>query len=128
MKNKIIKIFLILITFISLFFYIKNHSISKRNLDLVVLTRSSQIKSEYYKELYSLDNLRNINQRYIQMSEIVDKYELEYGKEFCELEKIIEKSITSNYHIVYNSESFLLILFISLLFFWIGISIFIYWS
>lgn len=118
-------------TLISLFiilsliaFYIKQNSLSKSNLELIVGFESSYIFKQYLEELEKAkgENGENI----LEIKNVKESYEAKYGENLVKLHSVLEENIKKRKIIIYENEYFRQVLYSSLFIFWLGVAFYLY--
>jgi hypothetical protein len=117
----IISIFVIL-SFVS--FYIKQNSISKSNLELLVVFQSRNIYIEYFKDIEKAK--KELDENIFEVKYIKENYEDKYGSNLINLKVVVEEDIKKEYFIIYENKYFRQILYSSLFLFWLSISLYLY--
>ncbi len=120
-KNAIIIILFIIFSLIA--FFVKENSMSKSNLELFISFQTSDIYTEYIKEIEKVEkeNEENI----LGVKYIKENYEAKYGQNLVNLKSVVEKD-TKKRFIIYENKYFRQILYSSLFLFWLGVALYIY--
>jgi hypothetical protein len=122
MKKYIIIISLfVILSFVA--FYLKQNSISKSNLELLVV-QSRNIYIEYFKDIEKAK--KELDENIFEFKYIKENYEDKYGSNLINLKVVVEEDIKKEYFIIYENKYFRQILYFSLFLFWLSISLYLY--
>ncbi len=121
-KNAILISLFIVLSLIA--FYIKQNSISKSNLELIVAYESSNIFKEYVEELEKAKGANGEN--ILEIKNVKESYEVKYGENLDKLNSVLEENIKKRKIIIYENEYFRQILYSSLFLFWLGVAFYIH--
>jgi hypothetical protein len=123
MKKYIIIISLfVILSFVA--FYIKQNSISKSNLELLVVFQSRNIYIEYFKDIEKAK--KELDENLFGVKYIKENYEDKYGSNLINLKVVVEEDIKKEYFIIYENKYFRQMLYSSLFIFWLSISLYLY--
>jgi hypothetical protein len=123
MKKYIIIISLfVILSFVA--FYLKQNSISKSNLELLVVFQSRNIYIEYFKDIEKAK--KELDENIFEFKYIKENYEDKYGSNLINLKVVVEEDIKKEYFIIYENKYFRQILYFSLFLFWLSISLYLY--